>query len=129
MGTCDAFCEIFWQGQQGKTSIKKNSYSPDWDETFAFSFRDVAGVSDLTLLVSDFNRLTEPDEVGQVVTGEHATRPCARASLSLSSPLLSPSLFLSASLDFDVDAPCKVLCCLCATQGEASLKRAGACNR
>lgn len=66
MGTCDAFCEIYWHGQQGKTSIKKNSYSPDWDETFAFSFRD-ATVGDLTLVVSDFDRLTDPDEVGKVV--------------------------------------------------------------
>lgn len=48
MGTCDAFCEVVWQGQTVKTSVKKNSYSPDWDEIFAFSFADIsAGVTDL----------------------------------------------------------------------------------
>lgn len=66
MGTCDAFCEIYWHGQHGKTTIKKNSYSPDWDETFAFSFQNTT-VGDLTLVVSDFDRLTDPDQVGKVV--------------------------------------------------------------
>ena len=48
LGTCDAFCEITWQGQRGKTAVKKNSYSPDWDETFAFYFDDVSqGMADL----------------------------------------------------------------------------------
>ena len=68
MGTCDAFCDISWNGQERKTSIKKNSYSPDWDETFTFSLHDVAAVGDLTLVVLDFDRLTDPDQVGKVVS-------------------------------------------------------------
>jgi len=67
MGTCDAFCDIAWNGQERKTKIVKNSYSPDWDETFTFVLEDVAAVGDLTLLVLDFDRLTDPDQVGKVV--------------------------------------------------------------
>ena len=68
MGTCDAFCEIEWQSQHAKTKVKKNSYSPDWEETFAFTFDDVSqGVADLSVVVMDWDRLTNPDEVGRVV--------------------------------------------------------------
>ena len=111
MGTCDAFCEVVWQGQTAKTAVKKNSYSPDWDETFAFFFADIsAGITDLegalvlkvcscctrvcrrawelwvcafsppaakllildlatptAVVVKDWDRLTNPDEVGRVL--------------------------------------------------------------
>jgi hypothetical protein len=68
MGTCDAFCEIEWQGKKQKTTVKKNSYSPDWDETFSFSFDDISGaVSDLSVVVMDWDMLTKADLVGKVV--------------------------------------------------------------
>jgi Ca2+-dependent lipid-binding protein len=110
MGTCDAFCDIAWNGQERKTKIVKNSYSPDWDETFTFVFEDVAAVGDLTLLVLDFDRLTDPDQVGKVVcarlrrvlqlqasaqvkAGKHASQhlvPWRHASQGIL-PLLPPS--------------------------------------
>jgi chemotaxis protein histidine kinase CheA len=68
MGTCDAFCEIEWQGEKQKTTVKKNSYSPDWDETFSFSFDDISGaLSDLSVVVMDWDMLTKADLVGKVV--------------------------------------------------------------
>ena len=42
MGTCDGYCKIAWQGQKHETKVKKCSYSPDWNETFTFSFDDVS---------------------------------------------------------------------------------------
>jgi hypothetical protein len=68
MGTCDAFCEIEWQGEKHKTTVKKNSYSPDWDETFSFFFDDIsASVSELSVVVMDWDMLTKADLVGKVV--------------------------------------------------------------
>ena len=38
LGTCDAFCEIQFQTQKAVSSVKKNTYSPDWGEIFEFNF-------------------------------------------------------------------------------------------
>ena len=68
MGTCDAFCKIDWAGFHGRTDVVSNTYSPDWDETFAFAFEDVAaGVSDLSVVVLDHNLMKSPKEVGRVM--------------------------------------------------------------
>jgi len=68
MGTCDAFCKIDWAGFHGRTEVVSNTYSPDWDETFAFAFEDVAaGVSDLSVVVLDHNLMKSPKEVGRVM--------------------------------------------------------------
>ena len=37
-GSCDAFCELLYQGQKFVSSVKKNTYSPTWGETFSFNF-------------------------------------------------------------------------------------------
>jgi hypothetical protein len=68
MGTCDAFCEVEWQGQKFKTTIKKNSYSPDWNETFAFPVENIsAGVSCMSVVVMDWDMMSKNDLVGEVV--------------------------------------------------------------
>ena len=68
MGTCDAFCELEWQSQKYKTTVKKNSYSPDWNETFAFPVKNIsAGVSSLTVVVMDWDMMSKSDLVGEVV--------------------------------------------------------------
>ena len=36
--SCDAFCELLYQGQKFVSSVKKNTYSPKWEETFSFNF-------------------------------------------------------------------------------------------
>ena len=41
IGTCDSFCVVEWQGQKFQTTVKKNSYSPDWNETFAFPVKNI----------------------------------------------------------------------------------------
>jgi hypothetical protein len=72
MGTCDAFCEVEWQGQKFKTTIKKNSYSPDWNETFAFPVENIsAGVSCLSVVVMDWDMMSKNDLVGEVVIPGH----------------------------------------------------------
>jgi hypothetical protein len=68
MGTCDAFCEVEWQGQKYKTTVKKNSYSPEWNETFAFPVKSISAcVSSLSVLVMDWNMMSKSDLVGEVV--------------------------------------------------------------
>ena len=37
-GSCDAFCELLYQGQKFVSSVQKNTYSPTWGETFSFNF-------------------------------------------------------------------------------------------
>ena len=68
MGTCDTLCEVEWQGQKYKTTVKKDSYSPDWNETFAFPVESIsAGVSSLSVVVMDWDMLKKNDLVGEVV--------------------------------------------------------------
>jgi len=40
-GSCDAFCIISFAQQEHKTTTKKNTYSPDWDEILMFVVEDV----------------------------------------------------------------------------------------
>ena len=35
-GSCDAFINVDYQNQHTETSVKKNSFSPEWNETFTF---------------------------------------------------------------------------------------------
>ena len=66
MGTSDTFCEIEWQGQKYKTTVKKNSCSPDWNETFAFPVENISlGV--LSVVVMDWDMVSKNDLVGEVV--------------------------------------------------------------
>jgi hypothetical protein len=72
MGTCDTLCEVEWQGQKYKTTVKKNSYSPDWNETFAFPVENIsAGVSCLSVVVMDWDMMSKNDLVGEVVIPGH----------------------------------------------------------
>ena len=38
LGSCDAFCEVKFQGQAFVSSVQKETYSPDWGEAFDFNF-------------------------------------------------------------------------------------------
>jgi Ca2+-dependent lipid-binding protein len=72
MGTCDAFCEVEWQGQKYKTTVKKNSYSPDWNETFVFLVENIDILKDknnscLSVVVKDWDMISKNDFVGEVV--------------------------------------------------------------
>ena len=42
-GSCDAFCVIKFAEQEHKTTTKKNTYSPDWDEVLMFVVEEVGG--------------------------------------------------------------------------------------
>ena len=65
LGKCDGFCEIKWRDFVGVTRVKKNTYSPDWNERFEFEFvGEVTG--DLVLTLKDWDRFSSPDLVGQV---------------------------------------------------------------
>jgi hypothetical protein len=65
LGKCDGFCEIKWRDFVEVTQVKKNTYSPDWNERFEFEFAgEVTG--DLVLTLKDWDRFSSPDLVGQV---------------------------------------------------------------
>jgi hypothetical protein len=54
-------------GEKHTTTVKKDSFSPDWNETFTFSYDSTAAVSDLSVTVMDWDRLSKADLVGEVV--------------------------------------------------------------
>ena len=79
VGTVDAYCVLHYRGQHHKTSIKSNTYSPDWSEIFTFGVSMVAnrtpggrvperrmlsGADNLMLRVFDHDALGKDDKVG-----------------------------------------------------------------
>ena len=90
LGSCDAFCELEWLGQKFKTSVKKNTYSPEWHETFTFNYvfpttglQEWAEASKLRITVSDWDLLGDADYIGSslvpagqlVVASRHKQKP------------------------------------------------------
>eukprot|EP00802_Teleaulax_amphioxeia_P008397 Tamp_08406.p1 GENE.Tamp_08406~~Tamp_08406.p1 ORF type:complete len:694 (+),score=111.52 Tamp_08406:75-2084(+) len=71
-GSCDGLVEIDWDGQKVKTTAKKNTYSPEWNEEFTFAFPSEK-VGDLVLAVKDWDQtaVVSYDHVGEaVIKGE-----------------------------------------------------------
>ena len=71
-GSCDGLVEVEWDGQKFTTSAKKNTYNPEWNEAFTFTFPSEP-VSDINLAVKDWNQaaVLSYDNVGDaVVKGE-----------------------------------------------------------
>jgi hypothetical protein len=66
MGKCDTCCVVAWQGQEYKTTVKKNSYSPDWNETFAFPVENIS-IGSLSVVVMDWDMVSKNDVIGEVV--------------------------------------------------------------
>jgi len=73
MGSCDAFVELDWpnQRQHFASTVKKNTLSPDWGETFTFDF-NVAAFEEvsvlqqhITITVKDWNKLSSAAFVGK----------------------------------------------------------------
>mmetsp|Transcript_29433 Transcript_29433/g.70739 ORF Transcript_29433/g.70739 Transcript_29433/m.70739 type:complete len:485 (+) Transcript_29433:219-1673(+) len=52
IGTCDPFCVVEMGGQEQRTTVKKSTYAPDWDEPALFYLSDVGlDVGELRLTV------------------------------------------------------------------------------
>jgi hypothetical protein len=66
MGKCDTCCVAAWQGQEYTTTVKKNSYSPDWNETFAFPVENIS-IGSLSVVVMDWDMVSKNDVIGEVV--------------------------------------------------------------
>ena len=69
----DATVGIEWPGQrqQHTTSVKKNTLSPDWGESFHFAFDEAtfdqnAPGSGLKLTVMDWNKLSHHAHIGDI---------------------------------------------------------------
>ena len=41
IGTCDPLCVVEMGGQEQRTTVKKSTYAPDWDEPALFYLSDV----------------------------------------------------------------------------------------
>ena len=73
MGKCDGLVEINWDGQNFKTTAKKQSYDPVWNEDFTFKFDcaevNAKGVGDLILSLKDWDAtsVTSYDHIGQAM--------------------------------------------------------------
>ena len=68
-GKCDGLVEINWEGQKHATSYKKQTYDPEWNEDFSFTFDHdtmTKGISDLVLGLKDWDAssLMNYDHVG-----------------------------------------------------------------
>eukprot|EP00961_Rhodomonas_salina_P258636 3495138-Rhodomonas_salina.2 len=71
VGKCDGYCLIKYGGKVQRTKTVKNSYSPDWEETFSFDAPadgDAPGTLSVTLM--DWDRLGKDDRVGEIVLDE-----------------------------------------------------------
>ena len=68
MGSCDAFVELLFLGNQFKTRVQKKSYDPDFHETFGFSIHDThRDIGPCEILIKDWDTMTASDDIGKVV--------------------------------------------------------------
>ncbi len=63
-GSCDAFVILQIGDSKFETSVKKGSYSPDWNEIFLFSARP----SQMNVDVYDWNRTSKNEKVLHKIT-------------------------------------------------------------
>ncbi|KAJ1489672.1 hypothetical protein T484DRAFT_1885465, partial [Baffinella frigidus] len=64
-GRCDPFCVITYNGATVQTKTKKNTYTPEWRETFSFHVDAGAPETEMiTAVVMDWDRFTDDDLVG-----------------------------------------------------------------
>eukprot|EP00961_Rhodomonas_salina_P197185 2661359-Rhodomonas_salina.1 len=61
-GKCDAFCELLVGGERVKTEVKKNTYSPTWEEDITMETKG----GDLVLRMSDWDRNSASDLIGSL---------------------------------------------------------------
>ena len=67
-GSIDPYCDVEFLGTVYKTSVKKNTYTPTWDEVLTFDVEDVtADPGPLRITVMDWDRVGESEKVGMVV--------------------------------------------------------------
>ncbi len=78
-GSCDAvwMCQVRWLGHEFSTSVKKNTYSADWNETFSFPLSRLASADkvggtdggsnrDLLVHIYELNSMKSDKMVGAV---------------------------------------------------------------
>ncbi len=68
-GTCDAYVEVIYEGVMNKTKVMKDSYAPDFNETFDF---DIAEAKDgcsqnVIVRVYDWNSMSASELVGECI--------------------------------------------------------------
>jgi hypothetical protein len=65
-GSVDAYARVAVEGSEYRTQTIKNSYSPEWNETFAWNFGDIQKGcrSDFVVQVNDWDATSKDDEVG-----------------------------------------------------------------
>lgn len=69
-GTIDGYCDVtFNKSNIQATQVKKNTYSPDWGDSFIFEVDDVSRkpVEGLKIVLMDWDRLSKNERVGEVV--------------------------------------------------------------
>ena len=68
IGSIDPYCEVEFGGTMYKTSVKKNTYSPTWDEALMFDVEDVTvDPGPLRITLMDWDRVGASEKVGMVV--------------------------------------------------------------
>ncbi len=67
MGTCDAFVEVIFEGVSNKTKVVKNSYAPDFYETFSVNVPEASSPTsqDVIMRVYDWNLTSSSELVGE----------------------------------------------------------------
>ena len=66
MGKCDPYILLSLGNQKQQSSIKYNTYDPDYDEEFNFAIADTTSSEPLTLDLMDWDRFTEHDYIGSL---------------------------------------------------------------
>jgi hypothetical protein len=75
-GSIDPYAMLFFEGLEHRTETIKNSYNPEWNQTFTCVFTDCSKMvrSDFVVQVNDWDATSKDDEVGSF------TIPAARMS-------------------------------------------------
>ena len=66
MGKCDPYIILSYGNQKYQSTIKYNTYDPDYDEEFNFQLDEILSSDPLTLDLMDWDRLTAHDYIGSL---------------------------------------------------------------
>ena len=66
LSLCDPYMKVAYNDIEFVSIVRKNTYSPDWGQSFAFDLEDLSAVGPLRVTVMDWNKYSQHELIGVV---------------------------------------------------------------
>ena len=70
LSLCDPYMKISYRDIEFASIVRKNTYSPEWGQSFAFDLDDLSEVGPLRVTVMDWNKYSQHELIGTVDISE-----------------------------------------------------------